>query len=173
MSRFLEYGEHNGHMYGTSLDSVKDVLDSGKICVIDIEPHVSVISMFLFTVSLQTVMYIYIFQCIHSVRTKKLKPYIIFVRPPSPECMKQTRRDPNFVANSFIKRSFKVRWLFRIVNCCCCFYSMYTMRSAHYSVDFSYSAWRCRWHAKFYSEFYIPQHKKIHKPPLEQMNLSA
>uniref|UniRef100_A0A672PSL1 MAGUK p55 scaffold protein 4 n=1 Tax=Sinocyclocheilus grahami TaxID=75366 RepID=A0A672PSL1_SINGR len=81
--KFLEYGEHNGHMYGTSLDSVKDVLDNGKICVIDLEPH-----------------------CIHSVRTKKLKPYIIFVRPPSPARMRQTRKDPHFLANSYIKRCF-------------------------------------------------------------------
>uniref|UniRef100_A0A672PTX2 MAGUK p55 scaffold protein 4 n=1 Tax=Sinocyclocheilus grahami TaxID=75366 RepID=A0A672PTX2_SINGR len=75
--KFLEYGEHNGHMYGTSLDSVKDVLDNGKICVIDLEPH-----------------------CIHSVRTKKLKPYIIFVRPPSPARMRQTRKDPHFLEAS-------------------------------------------------------------------------
>ncbi|XP_052003964.1 MAGUK p55 subfamily member 4-like [Xyrauchen texanus] len=82
--KFLEYGVHKGYMYGTSLNSVKDVLDCGKICVIDIEPH-----------------------SIQSVRTKKLKPYIIFVKPPSPEYMKQTRNDSNFVANSYIKRSFK------------------------------------------------------------------
>lgn len=50
-------------MYGTSLDSIKDVLDNGKICVIDLEPHVSVIMfiktkllMFLSLVRLQTVM---------------------------------------------------------------------------------------------------------------------
>uniref|UniRef100_A0A671K886 MAGUK p55 subfamily member 4-like n=1 Tax=Sinocyclocheilus anshuiensis TaxID=1608454 RepID=A0A671K886_9TELE len=76
--KFLEYGEHNGHMYGTSLDSVKDVLDNGKICVIDLEPH-----------------------CIHSVRTKTLKPYIIFVRPPSPARMRQTRKDPHFLDKDF------------------------------------------------------------------------
>ncbi|KAK2905210.1 hypothetical protein Q8A67_007009 [Cirrhinus molitorella] len=81
--KFLEYGEHNGHMYGTSLDSVQDVLDNGKICVIDLEPH-----------------------CIHSVRTKKLKPYIIFVRPPSPARMRQTRKDPHFLANRYIKKYF-------------------------------------------------------------------
>uniref|UniRef100_A0A8C1D5X6 MAGUK p55 scaffold protein 4 n=1 Tax=Cyprinus carpio carpio TaxID=630221 RepID=A0A8C1D5X6_CYPCA len=81
--KFLEYGEHNGHMYGTSLDSFQDVLDNGKICVIDLEPH-----------------------CIHSVRTKKLKPYIIFVRPPSPARMKQTRKDPHFLSNRYIKRYF-------------------------------------------------------------------
>ncbi|XP_058644210.1 MAGUK p55 subfamily member 4 [Onychostoma macrolepis] len=81
--KFLEYGEHNGHMYGTSLDSVQDVLDNGKICVIDLEPH-----------------------CIHSVRSKKLKPYIIYVRPPSPARMKQTRKDPHFLSNRYIKRYF-------------------------------------------------------------------
>ncbi|XP_050974432.1 MAGUK p55 subfamily member 4 [Labeo rohita] len=81
--KFLEYGEHNGHMYGTSLDSVQDVLDNGKICVIDLEPH-----------------------CVHLVRNKKLKPYIIFVRPPSPARMRQTRKDPHFLANRYIKRYF-------------------------------------------------------------------
>lgn len=40
-TRFLEYGAYKGHFYGTSLDAVKDVLNSGRICVIDIEPHVS------------------------------------------------------------------------------------------------------------------------------------
>ena len=39
--RFLEYGEYKGHLYGTSLDAVKDVLSRGKMCVIDIEPKVS------------------------------------------------------------------------------------------------------------------------------------
>lgn len=40
--RFIEYGEHRGYLYGTSIDAAKQVLDSGKICVVDIEPHVSV-----------------------------------------------------------------------------------------------------------------------------------
>lgn len=40
--RFVEYGEFRGHLYGTSVDAVKDVLAAGKICVIDIDPYVSV-----------------------------------------------------------------------------------------------------------------------------------
>ncbi|KAI4874070.1 hypothetical protein NFI96_018474 [Prochilodus magdalenae] len=82
--KFIEYGEHKSHLYGTCYDSIKDVLDSGKTCVIDIEPH-----------------------CIHAVRTKKLKPYIIFVKPPSLERMKLTRRDPKFIASSCFKRAFR------------------------------------------------------------------
>lgn len=124
MSRFLEYGEHNGHMYGTSLDSVQDVLDNGKICVIDLEPHVGVIydyqkhTSYVFIISLaansDAHAHICLFQCINSVRTKKLKPYIIYVRPPSPARMKQTRKDPHFLSNRYIKRYFYVRYAFDV-----------------------------------------------------------
>lgn len=41
VDRFLEFGEYKGNLYGTSIDAVKEVLNSGKICVIDIEPNVS------------------------------------------------------------------------------------------------------------------------------------
>uniref|UniRef100_H3DIH2 Guanylate kinase-like domain-containing protein n=1 Tax=Tetraodon nigroviridis TaxID=99883 RepID=H3DIH2_TETNG len=34
-SRFLEYGEYKGNLYGTSVQAVRDVLSSGKICVLD------------------------------------------------------------------------------------------------------------------------------------------
>lgn len=29
-NRFLEYGEHNGNLYGTHIQSIKDVINSGK-----------------------------------------------------------------------------------------------------------------------------------------------
>lgn len=38
--RFLEYGEYKGNLYGTSIESAKEVLNSRKICVIDVEPNV-------------------------------------------------------------------------------------------------------------------------------------
>lgn len=110
-------------MYGTSLDSVKDVLDNGKMCVIDLEPHVSIINVYQNQPCVLIISQvansdaparICSFQCIHSVRTKKLKPYIIFVRPPSPARMRQTRKDPHFLANSYIKRCFHVRYAFYI-----------------------------------------------------------
>lgn len=40
--RFVEYGEFSGHLYGTSIDAIDDVLKRGQICIIDVEPHVSV-----------------------------------------------------------------------------------------------------------------------------------
>lgn len=41
--RFVEYGEHKGHLYGTSTDAVDEVLKRGRMCIIDVEPHVSFI----------------------------------------------------------------------------------------------------------------------------------
>lgn len=40
--KFLEYGEHNGNLYGTSLDSIRNVINEGKMCVLDCSPPVSV-----------------------------------------------------------------------------------------------------------------------------------
>ncbi|XP_014362749.2 protein PALS2 isoform X1 [Papilio machaon] len=37
--RFLEYGEHNGHLYGTHLDSIRAVIKEGKMCVLDCAPQ--------------------------------------------------------------------------------------------------------------------------------------
>lgn len=39
--RFIEYGGHGGNYYGTSLDSVREVLAERKVCLLDVEPHVS------------------------------------------------------------------------------------------------------------------------------------
>uniref|UniRef100_A0AAY4B8S8 Membrane protein, palmitoylated 4a (MAGUK p55 subfamily member 4) n=1 Tax=Denticeps clupeoides TaxID=299321 RepID=A0AAY4B8S8_9TELE len=81
--RFLEYGEFKGHLYGTSVDAIKEVLDGGKICLIDIEPH-----------------------SIQSVRTKTLKPYFVFVASPSLERLRLTRRSARVVASSHLTRHF-------------------------------------------------------------------
>merc|ERR1719266_285505 len=35
----LEYGEHNGHLYGTKLDSIRDIIDEGRMCVLDCSPQ--------------------------------------------------------------------------------------------------------------------------------------
>ena len=36
---FLEYGEHNGNLYGTKLDSVRAIIDEGKTCILDSSPQ--------------------------------------------------------------------------------------------------------------------------------------
>ncbi|XP_010794096.1 MAGUK p55 subfamily member 4 [Notothenia coriiceps] len=83
-NRFLEYGEYRGSLYGTSVESVRGVLNSGKICVMDIEPN-----------------------AIPAVRTHELKAYIIYVKPPPHERLKETRRGAHVTTNYYVNRPFK------------------------------------------------------------------
>lgn len=39
--KFLEYGEFNGNLYGTKLDSIHYTVQQGKMCVLDVNPTVS------------------------------------------------------------------------------------------------------------------------------------
>ncbi|EPY79733.1 membrane protein, palmitoylated 5 isoform 2-like protein [Camelus ferus] len=60
--KFIEHGEFEKNLYGTSIDAVRQVINSGKICLL----------------SLRT-------QSLKTLRNSDLKPYIIFIAPPSQE----------------------------------------------------------------------------------------
>lgn len=64
---FLEYGEHSGNLYGTHIESIKDVIKSGKMCVLDVAPN-----------SLKI---------LHS--SQELMPFVIFVAAPGMDQLKQ------------------------------------------------------------------------------------
>nr|XP_029714540.1 MAGUK p55 subfamily member 7 isoform X3 [Aedes albopictus] len=66
--KFIEYGEYKGHLYGTSAESVKTIVNASCVCVLS--PH---------------------YQALKSLRTAQLKPYIVHIRPPPFEQLKQTR----------------------------------------------------------------------------------
>ncbi|TNM94010.1 hypothetical protein fugu_002186 [Takifugu bimaculatus] len=83
-NRFLEYGEYKGNLYGTSIESVKDVLSSGKICVIDIEPN-----------------------AIQAVRTHELKAYVIYVKPPTLERLRESRKTAHITTTYYVNRPFQ------------------------------------------------------------------
>ncbi|XP_078799963.1 MAGUK p55 subfamily member 4 isoform X2 [Oryzias latipes] len=83
-NRLLEYGEYKGNLYGTSIESARHVLNSGKICVMDIEPN-----------------------AIQAVRTHELKAYIIYVKPPPLERLRETRRDSYITTDYYVNRPFK------------------------------------------------------------------
>ncbi|KAG2218492.1 hypothetical protein INT45_011673 [Circinella minor] len=67
--KFIESATFSGNMYGTSIKSVEDVVDSGKICMLDID-----------------------MQGVKSVKATQLNPRYIFVRPPSIEILEQRLR---------------------------------------------------------------------------------
>ncbi|XP_053192411.1 MAGUK p55 subfamily member 5b isoform X1 [Scomber japonicus] len=60
--KFIESGEYEKNLYGTSTDSVRHIINSGRICLL----------------------------CLHTrslrvLRSSNLKPYVIFIAPPSQE----------------------------------------------------------------------------------------
>ncbi|XP_048857728.1 MAGUK p55 subfamily member 4-like [Brienomyrus brachyistius] len=82
--RFLEYGHHKGHLYGTSFDAIADVLDRGMVCVVDIDP-----------------------QAIQLVKTQELWGYVVFVKPPSVVSLRQTRKNAQVLTSYYVNRPFK------------------------------------------------------------------
>ncbi|KAL1518148.1 hypothetical protein ABEB36_001817 [Hypothenemus hampei] len=66
--KFIEYGEYKGNLYGTSSDSVKSIVNAGYVCILS--PH---------------------YQALKMLRTPQLKPYIIYISPPSLDALKQSR----------------------------------------------------------------------------------
>lgn len=39
--RFIEYGEYERNLYGTSYEAIRRVIDNSKICVLNLYPQVS------------------------------------------------------------------------------------------------------------------------------------
>ncbi|XP_051522428.1 MAGUK p55 subfamily member 7 [Myxocyprinus asiaticus] len=73
-NKFIEHGEYKGNYYGTSFDSVRSVLSKNKVCLLDVQPHT-----------------------LKHLRTAEFKPYVVFVKPPSIERLKETRRNAEVI----------------------------------------------------------------------------
>ncbi|CAB0005424.1 unnamed protein product [Nesidiocoris tenuis] len=65
--QMFEYGEHNGHLYGTSLESIRDVIRQGKMCILDCSP------------AALKLLY----------NSSEFMPYVIFIAAPGMELLKQ------------------------------------------------------------------------------------
>lgn len=68
--KFIEYGEYKGNLYGTSSDGVISLVNAGYVCLLN--PH---------------------YQALKMLRTQQLRPYIVYVKPPSFEVLKETRSE--------------------------------------------------------------------------------
>ncbi|XP_042869372.1 guanylate kinase-like isoform X1 [Penaeus japonicus] len=66
---FIEHAVFSGNMYGTSKKAVKDVLASGRICILDIDT-----------------------QGVMQVKNTDLKPHYVFIKPPSLEDLEKRLR---------------------------------------------------------------------------------
>ncbi|XP_045389111.1 MAGUK p55 subfamily member 7 isoform X2 [Lemur catta] len=75
-NKFIEYGEYKNNYYGTSIDSVRSVLAKNKVCLLDVQPHT-----------------------VKHLRTLEFKPYVIFIKPPSIERLRETRKNAKIVSS--------------------------------------------------------------------------
>ncbi|XP_072300090.1 MAGUK p55 subfamily member 4-like [Eucyclogobius newberryi] len=81
--RLVEHGEYGAHLYGTSFDAMEEVLQQGRTCVIDVEPS-----------------------SVQSLRTKTLKPFVIFVKVPDSDKLRETRREAQILTGRGHSRKF-------------------------------------------------------------------
>ncbi|XP_037886473.1 peripheral plasma membrane protein CASK isoform X2 [Glossina fuscipes] len=66
--KFVEHGEYEKAYYGTSLEAIRTVVASGKICVLNLHP-----------------------QSLKLLRASDLKPYVVLVAPPSLDKLRQKK----------------------------------------------------------------------------------
>lgn len=38
--RYLEHGEYEGNLYGLKIDSIHEVVEAGRVCILDANPQV-------------------------------------------------------------------------------------------------------------------------------------
>lgn len=66
---FIEHTEFSGNMYGTSKQAVRDVMDNGRICILDIE-----------------------IEGVKNVKNTDLNPRYVFIKPPSLQVLEERLR---------------------------------------------------------------------------------
>uniref|UniRef100_A0A1A7W7U7 Membrane protein, palmitoylated 6b (MAGUK p55 subfamily member 6) n=1 Tax=Iconisemion striatum TaxID=60296 RepID=A0A1A7W7U7_9TELE len=63
--RYLEYGEYEGNLYGLKMDSIHEVVEAGRVCILDANP-----------------------QSLKVLRTSEFLPYVVFLQSPDFEVLK-------------------------------------------------------------------------------------
>ncbi|XP_066571701.1 protein PALS2 isoform X1 [Amia ocellicauda] len=58
-SRYLEHGEYEGNLYGTKIDSIHEVVETGRTCILDVNP-----------------------QALKVLKTSEFMPYVVFIAAP-------------------------------------------------------------------------------------------
>ncbi|XP_066264215.1 MAGUK p55 subfamily member 7-like [Branchiostoma lanceolatum] len=67
-NKLIEYGEYRGNLYGTHIDSVRAVVQAGRVCVLCVQP-----------------------QALKLLKTSDLQPCVIYVKPPPLDRLRETR----------------------------------------------------------------------------------
>ncbi|CAF0941881.1 unnamed protein product [Didymodactylos carnosus] len=67
---YLESGEYSEHLYGTKFDTVRSVITSGKMCILDIEPT-----------------------ALKLINNKEFMPYVVFIKAPNLDFLRYMQND--------------------------------------------------------------------------------
>uniref|UniRef100_A0A8C0VTZ9 MAGUK p55 subfamily member 2 n=1 Tax=Castor canadensis TaxID=51338 RepID=A0A8C0VTZ9_CASCN len=63
--KYLEHGEYEGNLYGTKMDSILEVVQTGRTCILDVNP-----------------------QALKVLRTSEFMPYVVFIAAPELETLR-------------------------------------------------------------------------------------
>ncbi|KAL4827353.1 hypothetical protein H8958_021634 [Nasalis larvatus] len=63
--KYLEHGEYEGNLYGTKIDSILEVVQTGRTCILDVNP-----------------------QALKILRTSEFMPYVVFIAAPELETLR-------------------------------------------------------------------------------------
>ncbi|XP_066096112.1 protein PALS2 isoform X4 [Saccopteryx bilineata] len=63
--KYLEHGEYEGNLYGTKIDSILEVVQMGRTCILDVNP-----------------------QALKVLRTSEFMPYVVFIAAPELETLR-------------------------------------------------------------------------------------
>jgi len=96
MGRYIEYGQHEGAVYGTKVDTVKKIHQNNMIAVLDVEP-----------------------QALKILRSKEFAPFIVFIS--APELSQEAIQDDEKLANlqnesELLRGAYQHYFDFTIVN---------------------------------------------------------
>lgn len=80
-NKFLEYAEVHGNYYGTSFESINEVENSGKICILDLNIDGAI-----------------------NVSKSHLKPFIIFLRPVSLQALERRLRQRGTESDELVQK---------------------------------------------------------------------
>ena len=80
--RFIEYGEYEKNLYGTSRESIKKVIQNSKVCVLNLYP-----------------------QALKALHATDLMPYVIYIGPPNLTKLKELKQKSE---ETFKVRAFSI-----------------------------------------------------------------
>lgn len=93
--RYLEHGEYEGNLYGTKIDSIRAVVEAGKMCILDVNPQVGDTGHTTGWSGLpptQDSAPSPPTQAVKVLRTAEFVPYVVFIEAPCPETLRAMNR---------------------------------------------------------------------------------